>query len=64
MQDALGHNAGVPPQPSRRYGWPSPNDVRLTGRTRGLFDEIEVRVPNPIVISPTETASMAACGLI
>ena len=29
-----------------------------------LLDEIEVRLPGPIVVSPTETVSMAARGLM
>ena len=42
----------------------SPSDMRRTGRTKVLLDEIEVRPVNPIVVSPTETVSMAARGLI
>ena len=43
--------------------WPSTNDMHPTGRTRDLFNEIEVRRLYPSV-SPTETATMAARGLI
>lgn len=32
-------------------------------RNKALFDEIEVRLPDPIVVSATETVSMAACGV-
>ena len=42
----------------------SPNDMRLTGRTKYLLDDIDVRLPNSIVVSPTETVSMAARSLI
>ena len=38
--------------------------MRLTGRTRDLLDEIDVRLPNPIVVYPTETVSTAARSLI
>ena len=38
--------------------------MRFTGRTRDRLDEIEVRLLDPIVISVTETASMATRGLI
>ena len=43
---------------------PSPSELRLTGRTRDLLDEIDVRLPDSIVVSPTETVGMAARGLI
>ena len=38
--------------------------MRLTGRARDLLDEIDVGRLDPIVVAPTETASMAARGLI
>lgn len=37
-------------------GGQAPNDMRRTGRTRVLLDEIEVGGRNPIVVSPTEPA--------
>ena len=48
----------------RRTAEASPSDLRLTGPTKDLLDEIEVRQLNPIVVSHTETASMVAHGLI
>ena len=38
--------------------------MRLTGRTRNLLDDIEVRLLDPIVVPPTETAGMVARGLL
>ena len=43
---------------------PSPSDMRRTGRTKDLLDEIEGRRLDPIVVSPTETVKMAARSLI
>ena len=38
--------------------------MRRTGRTKDLLYEIDVWPVSPIVVSPTETASMAAHGMI
>ena len=38
--------------------------MRRTDRTKDLFDEIEERLLDPIVVFPTDTVSMAVCGLI
>ena len=38
--------------------------MRLTGRTKDLLDEIEGRRQDHIVVSPTETVSVAARGMI
>ena len=43
---------------------PSASDVGLTGRVKDLLDEIDVRLLDHIVVSRTETVSMAARGLI
>ena len=43
---------------------PSPQDVSMTGRVRGLLDEVDVRPLDHIVVSRTETVSMAARDLI
>ena len=43
---------------------PSASDVSLTGRVKDLLDEIDVRLLDHIVVSRTETVSMAARGLI
>ena len=67
LQKALEHNAaalicyhnhpsGVPE--------PSHGDMDLTGRTKDLLDEIDVRLLDHIVVSRTDTVSMAARGLI
>ena len=67
LQKALAHNAGAlicyHNHPS---GTPEPSasDVQLTCRTKDLLDEIDVRLLDHIVVSRTETVSMAARGLI
>ena len=38
--------------------------MELTGRTKDLLDEIDVDLLDHIVVSRTETVSMAARGLI
>ena len=38
--------------------------MRLTDRARDLLDEIEVRLPDPIVVFLTESVSMGARGVI
>ena len=38
--------------------------MSLTGRVKDLLDEIDVRLLDHIVVSRTETVSMAARGLI
>ncbi len=43
---------------------PSAKDLDLTGRVKDLLDEIDVRLLDHIVVSRTETVSMAARGLI
>ena len=43
---------------------PSAKDVSMTDRVRGLLDEVDVRLLDHIVVSRTETVSMAARGLI
>ena len=43
---------------------PSVSDIDLTSRTKGLLDEIEVRLLDHIVVSGSESVSMAARGLI
>ena len=43
---------------------PSASDMDLTSRCRDLLDEIDVRLLDHIVVSRTETVSMAARGLI
>ena len=43
---------------------PSPSDMSLTNRIEDLLDEVDVRLLDHIVVSRTETVSMAACGLI
>ena len=43
---------------------PSPSDIQLTCRTKDLLQEIDVHLVDHIVVSPTETVSMAARGLI
>ena len=67
LQKALAHNAGAiiayHNHPSSSAS-PSASDVSLTGRVKDLLDEIDVRLLDHIVVSPTETVSMAARGLI
>ena len=43
---------------------PSPSDMRLTSRTKNLLEEVDVRLLDHIVVSLTETVSMAARGMI
>ena len=38
--------------------------MRMTDRVRDLLDEVDVRLLDHIVVSRTETVSMAARGLI
>ena len=67
LQRALAHNAaGLICYHNHPSGVcePSASDVRLTCRTKDLLDEIDVRLYDHIVISPTESVSMAARGLI
>ena len=45
---------------TRRAREPSASDVQLTCRTKDLIDEIDVRLLDHIVVSPTKTVSMAA----
>ena len=67
LQRALKHNASAlicyHNHPSG-IAEPSVSDIDLTSRTKGLLDEIEVRLLDHIVVSRTETVSMAARGLI
>ena len=67
LQKALKHNASAlicyHNHPSGTAE-PSASDVDLTCRTKDLLDEIEVRLLDHIVVSRTETVSMAARGLI
>ena len=67
LQKALGNNAGAlicdHHHPRDTLG-PSPNDMRRTGRTMDLLDEIDVRLPDPVVVSPTEPVSTAARRLV
>ena len=67
LQEALRHNAGAlicyHNHPSGTAE-PSAKDVQLTGRTKDLLDEIDVHLLDHIVVSRTETVSMAARGLI
>ena len=67
LQKALKHNASAlicyHCHPSGS-ALPSASDVDLTSRTKDLLDEIEVRLLDHIVVSRTETVSMAARGLI
>ena len=43
---------------------PSPSDLQLTSRIQSLLEEIDVRLVDHIIVSPTETVSMAARGLL
>ena len=67
LQKALAHNAGAiiayHNHPSS-VAEPSASDMSLTGRVKDLLDEIDVRLLDHIVVSRTETVSMAARGLI
>ena len=67
LQKALAHNAGAlicyHNHPSGTAE-PSPSDMSLTSRTKNLLEEVEVRLLDHIVVSRTETVSMAARGLI
>lgn len=67
LQRALRHNAAAlicyHNHPSGTAE-PSPSDMELTGRTKDLLDEIDVELLDHIVVSRTETVSMAARGLI
>ena len=67
LQKALKHNAAAlicyHNHPSGTAE-PSPSDMELTGRTKDLLDEIDVDLLDHIVVSRTETVSMAARGLI
>ena len=67
LQKALAHNAGAiiayHNHPSS-VAEPSPSDMSLTGRVKDLLDEIDVRLLDHIVVSRTETVSMAARGLL
>ncbi|MDE0421010.1 MAG: DNA repair protein RadC [Gammaproteobacteria bacterium] len=67
LQKALKHNAAAlicyHNHPSS-VADPSPSDMDLTGRVKDLLDEIDVRLLDHIVVSRTETVSMAARGLI
>ena len=67
LQKALAHNAGAiiayHNHPSS-VAEPSASDMSLTGRVKDLLDEIDVWLLDHIVVSRTETVSMAARGLI
>ena len=67
LQRALKHNASAlicyHCHPSGTAE-PSASDMDLTSRCRDLLDEIDVRLLDHIVVSRTETVSMAARGLI
>ena len=67
LQKALAFNAGAiiayHNHPSS-VAEPSPSDMRLTDRVKDLLDEVDVRLLDHIVVSPTETVSMASRGLI
>ena len=67
LQKALKHNAAAlicyHNHPSGTAE-PSMSDMDLTSRTKDLLDEIDVRLLDHIVVSRTETVSMAARGLI
>ena len=67
LQKALAHNAsGLICYHNHPSGVaePSASDVQLTGRTKDLLEEIDVHLVDHIVVSRTETVSMAARGLI
>ena len=67
LQKALAHNASAlicyHNHPSGTAE-PSPRDVELTSRTKDLLDEIDVQLLDHIVVSRTESVSMAARGLL
>ena len=67
LQKALAHNAAAlicyHNHPSS-VADASASDMSLTGRVKDLLDEIDVRLLDHIVVSRTETVSMAARGLI
>ena len=67
LEKALKHNAGAiiayHNHPSS-VAESSASDMSLTGRVKDLLDEIDVRLLDHIVVSRTETVSMAARGLI
>ena len=67
LQRALAHNAAAlicyHNHPSS-VADASASDMSLTGRVKDLLDEIDVRLLDHIVVSRTETVSMAARGLI
>ena len=67
LQKALAHNAsGLICYHNHPSGTacPSASDMQLTCRTKDLLEEIDVRLLDHIVVSRTETVSMAARGLI
>ena len=67
LQKALEHNASAlicyHNHPSGTAE-PSASDMQVTSRTRDLLGEIDVRLLDHIVVSRSETVSMAARGLI
>ena len=67
LQKALAHNAGAiiayHNHPSS-VAEPSASDMSLTVRVKDLLEEVDVRLLDHIVVSRTETVSMAARGLI
>ena len=67
LQKALAYNAGAVifwhNHPSGTVE-PSPSDMQLTSRTKDLLEEVDVRLLDHIVVSRSETVSMAARGLI
>ena len=67
LQKALGYNAaGLIMWHNHPSGTaePSPSDIQLTNRSKHLLEEVDVHLVDHIVVSPTETVSMAARGLI
>ena len=67
LQKALAHNAAAlicyHNHPSGTAE-PSSSDMSLTSRTKYLLEEVEVRLLDHIVVSRTDTVSMAARSLI
>ena len=67
LQKALAYNAGAVifwhNHPSGTVE-PSPSDMQLTSRTKDLLEEVDVRLLDHIVVSRSETVSMAARGLV
>ena len=67
LQKALRHNASAlicyHNHPSN-VATPGASDMSLTTRTKELLEEVEVQLLDHIVVSRTETVSMAARGLI